>query len=197
MRGDATLPAYAAQVAVIDAATLARMQYSHRAGCPVATADLRLVKLTYYGFDRISHTGELVVHRTATTDITRAFGALYAARFPIQRMLLVDAYRGDDNASMDANNTSAYNCRTVAGTTTWSEHAYGTAIDINPVQNPYVRGTTVSPAAGRAYLDRSNDRPGMVVSGDVVVSAFATQGWQWGGYWTSSKDYQHFSASGR
>ncbi len=163
VRGDASLPAYSATVAAIDAATLARMRYSHRPGCPVAAADLRLLTLTYYGFDRIAHTGELVVHRTAATDITRAFGALYAARFPIQRMLLVDAYRGDDNASMAANNTSAYNCRTVAGSTSWSEHAYGLAIDVNPVHNPYVQGTTVSPPAGRAYLDRGNNRPGMIV----------------------------------
>ncbi len=197
VRGDATLPAYSAAVAEIDAATLARMQYSHRAGCPVATADLRLVTLTYYGFDRATHTGELVVHRTAATAITRVFGDLYAARYPVQRMLLVDAYRGSDHASMDANNTSAYNCRAVEGGSGWSEHASGTAIDINPVQNPYVSGSTVLPAAGRGYLDRRDDRPGMVVRGDVVVRAFADQGWKWGGDFTSLKDYQHFSASGR
>ncbi len=197
VRGDATLPAYTASVAAIDAATLARMQYSHRAGCPVATADLRLVTLTYYGFDRAAHTGELVVHRTAASAMTRAFGDLYAARYPIQRLLLVDAYRGSDHASMEANNTSAYNCRAVEGGSGWSEHAYGTAVDINPVQNPYVKGSTVLPAAGRSYLDRANDRPGMVVRGDVVVRSFADEGWQWGGDFTSLKDYQHFSASGR
>lgn len=197
LRRDPTLPAYSSSVQVIDSATLERMRYSHRPGCPVATADLRLVHVTYYGFDRRARTGELVVHRTATAAMTRVFAQLYAARFPIQRMLLVDAYRGDDRASMDANNTSAYNCRAVEGGSTWSEHAYGTALDINPVQNPYVTSSTVLPPAGRAYLDRSDDRPGMVVSGDVVARSFAAQGWEWGGNFSSLKDYQHFSASGR
>lgn len=197
VRADATLPAFTSSVAAIDSATASRMRYSYRAGCPVGLADLRLVKLRYYGFDRVARTGELVVHRTATTAVVGAFRAMYAARFPIQRMVLVDVYRGDDHASMDANNTSAFNCRNVEGGSGWSEHAYGRAIDINPVQNPYVAGSTVLPAAGRAYLTRSNDRPGMIVRGDVVVRSFAAAGWGWGGDFATIKDYQHFSASGR
>ena len=117
VRRDPTLPAFSSSVRAIDAALLARMRYSHRAGCPVATADLRYVQVTYYGFDRRARTGELVVHRTAATAMTQVFAQLYAARFPVQRMLLVDAYRGDDHASMAANNTSAYNCRAVQGGT--------------------------------------------------------------------------------
>ena len=197
VRRDPTLPAFSSSVRAIDSALLARMRYSHRAGCPVPTADLRYVQVTYYGFDRRARTGELVVHRTAATAMTTAFAQLYAARFPVQQMVLVDAYRADDHASMAANNTSAYNCRAVEGGTGWSEHAYGTALDLNPVQNPYVTSSTVLPPAGRSYLDRSNDRPGMVVRGDVVVRSFAAQGWAWGGDWSSLKDYQHFSASGR
>jgi hypothetical protein len=197
VRADATLPAFTSSVAVIDAATAARMNYSYRAGCPVGLADLRLVRLRYYGFDRVARTGELVVHRTATAAVVAAFRAMYAARFPIQRMVLVDVYRGDDHASMDANNTSAFNCRNVQGGSGWSEHAYGTAIDINPVQNPYVAGSTVLPAAGRAYLTRTNNRPGMIVRGDVVVRSFAAAGWGWGADFATLKDYQHFSASGR
>lgn len=177
--------------------TAARLGSSHRPGCPTAVSDLRLVQLTYLGFDGAPHQGELVVHRAHAAALVAVFRRLYEARFPVQRMVTVDRYGGDDDRSMEANNTSAYNCRAVAGGTGWSEHAYGTALDVNPVQNPYVRGTTVEPAAGRAYLDRSDVRPGMVVPGDVVVRAFAAAGWEWGGDFRTLKDYQHFSASGR
>ena len=98
---------------------------------------------------------------------------------------------------MAANNTSAFNCRPVAGTSRWSEHAYGRAIDVNPVQNPYVAGRHVSPPAGRRYADRAGRAPGMIRAGDAVVRAFAAAGWGWGGAWRTARDYQHFSASGR
>jgi hypothetical protein len=99
---------------------------------------------------------------------------------------------------MAANNTSAFNCRFVSGTARWSEHAYGRAIDINPVQNPYVSSSgRASPPAGAAYVDRSRRAPGMIHAGDAVVRAFAAVGWGWGGSWRGVKDYQHFSASGR
>lgn len=116
-------------------------------------------------------------------------------------MQLVDDFGGGDDRSMAANNTSAYNCRRVAGTDAWSKHAYGAAIDINPVQNPYVTPTSTVPTAGRRYadIDRSGDTQapdGVIREGDVVVRAFADIGWEWGGHWTGSKDYQHFSASG-
>ena len=111
-------------------------------------------------------------------------------------MQLVDDFGGDDAASMAANNTSAFNCRTVAGSARWSEHAYGTAIDINPVQNPYVAGSAVDPPAGSEYLDRANVRPGMMVSGGVGVNVFRFVGWGWGGDWSSAKDYQHVSLRG-
>jgi hypothetical protein len=102
-------------------------------------------------------------------------------------MELVEKFGGSDEASMAADNTSAFNCRRIAGTSRWSEHAYGRAIDINPVENPHVT----------AAIDRSQLRPGMIVADDVVVKAFAAIGWSWGGTWRSSKDYQHFSATGR
>ncbi|NHC15846.1 M15 family metallopeptidase [Motilibacter sp. E257] len=191
------LPAYTSKVSRIDNATLARMRYSHRAGCPVKVKDLRLVRLTYYGFDAKAHTGELVVAAAVAGDVTAAFGRLYEARFPIARMVLVDNYKGSDARSMAANNTSAYNCRKVAGTSRWSEHSYGRAVDINPVQNPYVQGRSVAPAAGRAYVDRSQDVPGLIRAKDAVVKAFAVEGWGWGGIWRASKDYQHFSSTGR
>jgi hypothetical protein len=109
----------------------------------------------------------------------------------------VDVYDGDDNRSMAANNTSAFNCRAVTGGSSWSEHSYGTAIDINPLRNPYVRGGTVLPPEGSAYADRGLDEPGMIHAGDEVVETFGAHGWIWGGTWDSTKDYQHFSTSGR
>jgi hypothetical protein len=114
-------------------------------------------------------------------------------------MRLVDDYGGGDRRSMAANNTSAFNCRSVVGRPgVWSQHSYGWAIDINPVQNPFVMsGGTVLPPAGEAYVDRSRRAPGMIHRGDVVYRAFASIGWEWGGDWSSSKDYQHFSATGR
>jgi hypothetical protein len=177
--------------------TAARLGSSHRAGCPVVSSDLRLLQLTHLDFAGRSRTGELVVHRDHARSMVEVFRRLYEASFPIARMVTVDAYGGDDDRSMAANNTSAYNCRAVAGGSAWSEHAYGAALDINPVQNPYVRGTTVEPEAGRAYLDRSRVRTGMIVDGDEVVRAFAAVGWGWGGDFRTFADYQHFSASGR
>jgi poly-gamma-glutamate synthesis protein (capsule biosynthesis protein) len=137
------------------------------------------------------------VHRRWAEEIVSVFRRLYARRFPIRRVRLVDRYDADDQASMRHDNTSAFNCRFVAGTTTWSQHAYGGAIDLNPVENPYVVGSHVSPRRGHRYLDRSDVRPGMVVERGVAWRAFHRIGWGWGGAWSSSKDYQHFSANGR
>jgi hypothetical protein len=178
------------------------MRFSHRAGCPVALPDLRHLTVSHVGFDGEPRTGELVVHADVARQVVAVFGRLYDARWPIERMQLVDVHRGDDDRSMAANNTSAYNCRTVAGTSRWSEHAYGRAVDVNPVQNPYVQGSSVAPPAGAEYadVDRSNGAEvprGVIRDGDVVVTAFRSIGWGWGGHWTGSKDYQHFSASGR
>lgn len=181
----------------ISAVTAARLGSSHRRGCPVAVADLRLVTVTHARPDGTTAQGELVVHRDAANAVVAVFRSLLVARFPVAQVRTVEAYGSDDGRSMAANNTSAYNCRRTTGGTGWSEHAYGRALDLNPVQNPYVRRTTVLPAAGRAYVDRARPRPGMVLAGDVVVRAFTAVGWKWGGAYTSLKDYQHFSASGR
>ena len=114
-------------------------------------------------------------------------------------MRLVDDYGGDDDRSMAANNTSGFNCRRVAGQQNWSAHAYGAAIDLNPLQNPYVQGVSVDPPAGRRFaaIDRGSSAPvplGVIRVADRPVAAFARIGWQWGGYWVSSKDYQHVAA---
>jgi poly-gamma-glutamate synthesis protein (capsule biosynthesis protein) len=156
--------------------------------------------VTYLAFDGQRRIGELVVHQAFARPVTQVFERLYEARWPIARMRLVDAYRGYDDRSMAANNTSGYNCRTVAGTHRWSAHAYGAAIDINPVQNPYVTATSTAPAAGARFaaLDRSRGAHmprGAICAGDVVVRAFARIGWEWGGDWSTAKDYQHFSAT--
>ena len=170
---------------------------SWRPGCPVALKDLRLIRLTYHGFDREPHIGRLVVYRRWAHEIVRVFRRLYEARFPIRRMRLVDHYGAQDRRSMAADNTSAFNCRWRAGVCcTWSQHAYGRAIDINPVENPFVWDGGFSPPAGEPYLDRSNHRRGMIYRRDPVWRAFNSIGWEWGGDW-AEPDYQHFSSNGR
>jgi hypothetical protein len=179
--------------------TAAQLTYSWRPGCPVAPAQLRRVRLTYWGFDGRAHTGALVVNVSAVGDVVRVFRRLYRARFPIRRLRPIDAYRGVDERSLAADNTAAFNCRyaVAPGPKRWSTHAYGLAIDVDPVENPYVEsGGRVHPRAGRAYLNRKRIRPGMAYRGGVLVSAFAAVGWQWGGRWTGSPDYQHFSTTG-
>jgi poly-gamma-glutamate synthesis protein (capsule biosynthesis protein) len=166
-------------------------------GCPVGFSDLRLIRLTYWGFDREAHRGLLVVHSKWSDEIVTVFRRIYRERFAIRRVRLVDRYGGDDRASMRADNTSAFNCRYVAGTSRWSQHAYGRAIDVNPVENPYVDGSHVSPRRGRRYADRSRERRGMIFKRDEVWRAFRRIGWEWGGTWASAQDYQHFSSNGR
>ncbi len=151
--------------------------------------------MAYWGFDGKRRMGSIVVRDSAARGVLSVFRRIYAAKFPIRRLRTVEAYKGSDDASMAADNTSGFNCRLVEGTRSWSQHAYGLAIDLNPVENPFVRGSHVSPPAGRRFLDRSKRRRGMVVDGDVVVRAFASIGWRWGGRW-STPDYQHFSATG-
>lgn len=187
---------FTGSVAAVDAATAARMATSWRPGCPVPLADLRHLTLTYRGFDGADHTGELIVAASVADNVLAIFRQLYQDGYPIGSMRLVDDFGGDDDASMAANNTSAFNCRPVSGGGGFSEHSYGTAIDVNPVQNPYLRGSTVLPAAGTSYAGRP-DAPGVIHDGDDVVRAFAAGGFSWGGDWTDPIDYQHFSVSGR
>ena len=179
--------------------TKAELRYSWHAGCPVAASQLRRVRLTFWGFDGRAHTGSLVVNAAVVPDVVRVFRRLYLGRFPLRRMEPVDAFRGNDNRSMAADNTSGFNCRyaVAPGPKRWSVHAYGEAIDVNPVENPYLEGGKVRPRAGAAYLNRANVRPGMAVAGGLLVRTFAAVGWGWGGRWTGSRDYQHFSKTGR
>jgi D-alanyl-D-alanine carboxypeptidase len=169
----------------------------HR-GCPVGLGKLRLLEVSHWGFDGDAHRGELVIHARVADRIVKVMRSLYRHRFPIRRMKLIDAYGGDDDRSMEADNTSGFNCRFVSGRPgVWSQHAYGRAIDLNPIENPYVSGSHVSPPAGRPYVDRSRDAKGMIHRGDHVVRAFRRAGWEWGGNWSGISDYQHFSGNGR
>lgn len=193
----AAVPMFRSAVAPITPELADRMTPSSwREGCPVPLEDLRYVTVSHVTFDGTVATGELVVHADVADGVVGVFAALFAERYPVRSMRLVDDFGGDDTDSMDADNTSAFNCRAITGGTSWSEHAYGRAIDLNPVENPYVLGRHVAPVAGRDFADRP-DLPGVIHAGDVVVEAFAAAGWQWGGYWDSPLDYQHFSVSGR
>ena len=194
----ALTPGFDARIQPIPAAVRLQMTgVSWRPGCPVPLSGLRLITLTYRGFDGRAHTGRLVANRDTAPTLVRVFRRLYAAKFPIRRMELVDRYGADDYRSIEADNTSAFNCRAATGSGNWSEHAYGRAIDVNPIENPYVSGGRSSHRASTPYLDRSRHRPGMAYEGGVLVEAFRAVGWGWGGTWTPIKDYQHFSASGR
>jgi hypothetical protein len=172
------------------------MRTSWRLGCPVPLSDLAYLRLTYRGFDGATHLGEMVVARTAAPRLTAVFERLFQHRYPIRSMKLVDSFGGSDDDSMAADNTSAFNCRQITGGSAFSEHSYGDAVDVNPVENPYVGGGEVLPPAGSAYVDRP-DAAGVIHDGDPVVAAFASVGWTWGGDWSSPRDYQHFSPNGR
>lgn len=186
-------------VARIERVTAAQLPYSWRPGCPVGPPQLRRIRLSYMGFDGRAHIGQLIVNARVTGDVVRVFGDLYRARFPIRRMQPVDVYHGSDSRSTAADNTSSFNCRyaVAPGAKHWSMHAYGEAIDINTVENPYIQSGRVTPANAAAYADRSRVRAGMAVEGGLLVRAFTRVGWGWGGRWSGSPDFQHFSLNGR
>jgi beta-lactamase class A len=173
--------------------TVEELGSSWRAGCPVGPSELRVLTIPYIDFEGRSQEGELVVAARLAPVVERAFAQLRREGFRIARMEPVAEFGGDDDASMAADNTSGFNCRPVAGTTRWSDHAYGTAIDINPVENPYVQRGRIDPPAGAAFVDRTNVRTGMLVDGGPAVSAFDAIGWEWGGRW-NQPDHQHVAA---
>ena len=172
-------------------------------GCPVALEDLRLLRFNYLGLDGETHRGPMVVHTSVAKDVLWVFGKLWDAGFPLKHVALARRWRPDGPVDTTRSVTASFNCRpalnpdgTPSGS--WSEHAYGLAIDVNPLQNPYVApdGSVRRPAA-EAYVDRTQDLLGMIHPGDVVVSSFAVIGWEWGGNWSGKKDYMHFSLRGR
>jgi hypothetical protein len=166
---------------------------SWKQGAPVELKDLSYVKVLHWGFDGKEHIGELIVHKKVAKEVAQIFRELYEAKFPIEKIKLIDEYNANDDLSMEDNNTSAFCYREVAGKKgTLSKHSYGIAIDINPIQNPYIKGEKISPAAGKEYKNRKNVKKGMIVKGDICYKVFKERGWIWGGEWKTLKDYQHF-----
>lgn len=166
-------------------------------GCPVAADQLAWVRLTFWGFDAHRHSGELLVNRKVANDLVRVFGDLYRQHFPLEEMRITRKDEQTAPPTGDGNDTGAFNCRPVRGATSYSQHAYGLAVDVNPFQNPYTKGDLVLPELASAYLDRDRRAPGIIHADGPVVQAFARIGWGWGGSWSSLKDFQHFSANGR
>lgn len=165
--------------------------------CPVEAHELAWLRLTFWGFDARRHTGELLVHASVAPDLDRVFRRLWRARFPMEQVLIVRSYDPDAPKTGDGNGTGGFVCRPTTGGTSFSQHAYGLAVDINAFQNPYRNGDLVLPELASAYLDREDVRPGMITADGPVVAAFRDIGWIWGGSWASLEDYQHFSSNGR
>jgi hypothetical protein len=180
--------------ATVQPVTAAELGTTWRPGCPVEPEQLRRVDVNFVGFDGQTHRGQLIVNEDLAPDVIAIFEQLYRLGYPIEKMQTVDHYSdADDELSMEDNNTSAFNCRLIPGTSEWSPHAYGRAIDINTLLNPclYASGY-FEPQNAAAYLDRSRTDPGLLHVGDPAVHAFTDRGWRWGGEWTAPLDYQHF-----
>lgn len=180
----------------ITPALAARMGETYRPGCPVPHADLRHLTLTFRGFDGAAHTGELVVAARAAGPTGRAFARLFALGFPIEQMRLPTTADLTAAPTGDGNDTAGFVCRAARGQTRFSAHAYGLAIDVNPFQNPFVRGPLILPELAGAYVDRQQVRAGMFLAGSPAVRAFTDQGFTWGGTFRTPLDYQHFSLTG-
>lgn len=184
---------FAAAAVDVPDEVLARSTWSPE--CPVARGDLRYLTVAFWGFDGRAHTGELLVNADVVDPVIAGFAALFEDRFPIEEMRIVRADELDAEPTGDGNNTTAFVCRPSRGATSWSEHAYGRAVDINPFHNPYVKGDLVLPELASAYVDRDDRRPGMLDAD--AVRGFIGSGWGWGGTWRSLLDHMHVSASGR
>jgi hypothetical protein len=166
------------------------------AECPVTVAELSYLTVTHFGFDQEFHTGEMIVNAAYAGGVVEVFRLLHEARFPIEQMRVITKEEIDAHPTGDWNDTTSFVCRPAVGSESWSQHAYGLAIDINPFHNPYVKGDLVLPELASAYADRDDVRVGMIFPDDVVTGAFADLGWGWGGNWSSLKDWMHFSRSG-
>ena len=200
------LAGYHASISPINQSVEQRMRkgHSYKNGCPVPLRNLRYLRMTYRGFDGRDHTGEMIVHKDVSKEVTRIFGDLYKRKYPIRKMRLVSDYGGSDFRSIEADNTSAFNCRPVTGGRKWSNHAYGKAIDLNPLENPYIsRSGHIGHKASYPYRIRKRSNPfkasnrAVLLPNDPVVNAFKRRGWRWGGDWHTIKDYQHFDKNKR
>jgi len=171
-------------------------------GCPVLLGDLSLLRFNYRGFDGEVHRGPMVVNRAVARDVLGVFDALFEAGFPIRHVALAERFRPSADPNSRRSVTASFNCRPVVTPDgpgdTYSQHAFGLAVDVNSLQNPYVREDGyVRNRFAKPYVDRSQDLPGMIHDSDVVVRAFAAIGWEWGGNWSGDKDYMHFSLANR
>jgi D-alanyl-D-alanine carboxypeptidase len=169
-------------------------------GCPVSLDQLRVVTASHRTFNGSVEQGSLVVHRQHAIVVQQVFQKLFEANFPIQSMKPIENFGGDDERSMKANNTSAFNCRPIKSSKVFSEHAYGRAIDINPLQNPFAKAPkALGTTNNQDFHDRAAvaAKPGVITANSVPVKAFKQIGWGWGGRWRTNKDYQHFSATNR
>lgn len=189
-----TTPPPADPTPTVHPVTASELGATWRPECPVGPEQLRRVDIDYIGFDGNQHRGELVVHEDRAAETITIFQQLRQQRYPIAKMRTPDHYpNADDELSMEDNNTSAFNCRPLPSSNRWSQHAYGRAIDINPLINPYLSGDgDLQPKTATAYLDRGRTDPGLLHDGDPTVRAFTDRGWTWGGHWRSPIDYQHF-----
>lgn len=175
-----------------------RLAHSWSPDCPASLDDLVWIDINHWGFDGEVHEGSIVVARSEGENVVAIFARLFEIGFPIDSVIPIgDLPVGIEDDDPDYNNTSGLHCRRAMGSTRWSEHAKGLAIDVNPLQNPFIASNILWPANSNRYVDRTLDEPGLIVAGDEVVAAFEEHGWLWGGYWDSIKDYQHFSVTGR
>lgn len=181
----------------IKTVTADELAHSWHAGCPVGVDDLVRIELVHHDFAGAVRSGSIVVHESVASDIAEVFEEMFDAGYPIVSVIPIGELPESAEDTPNYANTSAFHCRFVAGTDRWSEHAFGKAIDINTHLNPYHQGDYIWPEGSDRYLDRTLGEPGMIAEGDAVVGAFDDIGWGWGGRWRTSKDYQHFSASGR
>ncbi len=186
---------FAATISEVPEHVIARSTW--KPDCPVALDELRYVTVTFWGFDGRPHTGELILNARVAEDVAGVFATLFAERFPIEEMRVVTAEELDEPPTGDGNNTTAFSCRPAVGSGSWSQHAYGLAVDVNPFHNPYRKGDLILPELSSAYLDRDDVRPGMILADGPVVAAFTDIGWGWGGWWTTLSDLHHFSENGR
>ncbi|MEI7519119.1 MAG: M15 family metallopeptidase [Mycobacteriaceae bacterium] len=182
------------QPATVHPVTAAELGATWRPECPVEPESLRRIDIDFLGFDGVVHRGQLVVHEDVVDDVIAIVDQLRQIRYPIEKMQTVEKYPGaEDELSMQDNNTSAFNCRALPGSAAWSLHAYGRAIDINPLVNPYIDAAgDLQPSTAGRYLDRTRDDLGLLHAGDAAVRAFTDRGWRWGGNWRNPIDYQHF-----
>lgn len=189
-----TTPPQTPRPAGVHPVSAAELGASWRPGCPVGPEGLRRVELDYLGFDGLIHRGDLIVHQDLVPDVIAIFEQLLRLRYPVAEMRTVEHYPGaEDELSMEDNNTSAFNCRPLPNSDRWSLHAYGRAIDLNPLLNPYIDNSgDLQPTTASQYLDRKRTDPGILHAADPVVLAFTERGWRWGGAWRNPVDYQHF-----